>query len=163
MTLWQVSKVRSILCDHRGARTKNVNLPTSGGKSIRLVMDDDEVEEGTDDLLGYYWKLVIMFNTWAYVGAFQVESALHRGRTLQMFDLATALSYPQRALMHATAKGPPGRQAEWLENKDLATRGIWLTLVNQNMPAAEALAEALDRTRTDWNSREFTTLPGRDS
>ena len=80
-----------------------------------------------------------------------------------MFDLATALSYPQRALMHATAKGPPGRQAEWLENKDLATRGIWLTLVNQNMPAAEALAEALDRTRTDWNSREFTTLPGRDS
>ena len=44
MTLWQVSKVRSILCDHRGSRTKNVQLPTSGGKSIRLVMDDDEVE-----------------------------------------------------------------------------------------------------------------------
>ena len=85
-------------------------------------MDGDEVEEGTDDLLGYYWKLVIMFNTWAYVGAFQVERALHRGRTVQMFDLATALSYPQRALMHATAKGPPGRQAEWLENNDLATR-----------------------------------------
>ena len=87
-----------------------------------------------------------------------IEGGQSRCSTLQQPFLA--LSAP---LCTPLQNGPPGRQAEWLGNNDLATRGIWLTLVNQNMRAGEAIAEALDRTRTDWNIREFTTLPGRGS
>ena len=122
ITLWRVDKMRSVLCDHRGGNARDAKLPGC----VKLgISDDHEAESGNGGLLAHYWGRVTMFNTYGYVGASQMPSAAHKDRAVQMMPSDTALEYPQRALMYATTKGPRGRRAEWLEHKDLVTRGIW--------------------------------------
>ena len=48
-----------------------------------------------------------MFNTYRYVGAFQMPSTAHKDRAVQMMPFETALEYPQRALMYTNTKRNP--------------------------------------------------------
>jgi len=159
MTLLQVGKVGSVLHDNR-PRPKT-RLPLAG-TGVCIELENTE-EVHMDGVLDYYWRLVTMCNAWAFAGAFLAQSAERPGEQVIFMPYEDSCSYPQRALMHAMAKAPPGQRKLWLENKDLLTRGKMLMHVNRQTPAGEALKLALDETRVDWTTKELTPLPGFDS
>ena len=162
MSLLQVRKVASVLHDNRPKTKQRLPLAGVGCASLHLEMIRED-DMPVDDVMDYFWRLVTLFNAYAYAGAFQCTSTEATAHPVLMFNFEQAHSYPQKALMNCLAKAPPHQRLRWLENKDVLTRGAWLTLVNRQMPAGEALRIALDDHRMDWQSKDLSTLPGFDS
>ena len=105
-------------------------------------------------VVGYYWCLRVLMNSWGQAGNYEMESILSPGKKVLMMPLSVAIDYADRFLQVVLASSiPEADKLAWGEQKDRLTRSMMAALVRDDggrYPAQEALELALTKSATDW-------------
>jgi hypothetical protein len=151
-TVIEVRKMRSVLQDKIPPARDSVPLPQ--GARIEFEF---QAELSVTSLIQYYFCLRTLAYAWAMAGNYDVESVQKPGSQVRMMNLTSALDYADKCLRLTLEYG--GQCRQWLESRDILTRGRMVTLMRRGWPAVEALTAAWAESHLDWRARDTHQVP----
>ena len=144
-----VNKMRSLYTDHNPDPVKQVPI----GDGLSLTVQGKEQNEVVRDVAQYYFRLRILANASAKAGNYEWDSKVEKDSKVTFAPLDVNLDYADFAF-RSTIQQPGTAWAlrQWLEERDLHTRGLMCNYMKGGMAQGEALQKALSDCQIKWGT-----------
>ena len=144
-----VNKMRSLYTDHNPDPVKMVPI----GDGLSLTVQGKEQNEVVRDVAQYYFRLRILANASAKAGNYEWDSKVEKDSKVTFAPLDVNLDYADFAF-RSTIQQPGTAWAlrQWLEERDLHTRGLMCNYMKGGMAQGEALQKALSDCQIKWGT-----------
>ena len=146
-SLIPVTRIRSVYTDHNACPEKKVAI----GGGLKLTVQGEEEKEVVRNVSQYYFQLRILANASAKAGNYQWDSKEEKDCKVIFAPLDVNMDYADFAFR--TTMRQPGDAwtlKNWLEERDLHTRGLMVNYMRGGYPQGEALLKAQKDTEIKW-------------
>ena len=146
-SLIPVTRIRSVYTDHNACPEKKVAI----GGGLKLTVQGEEEKEVVRNVSQYYFQLRILANASAKAGNYQWDSKEEKDCKVIFAPLDVNMDYADFAFR--TTMRQPGDAwtlKNWLEERDLHTRGCAVNYMRGGYPQGEALLKAQKDTEIKW-------------
>ena len=151
-TLIPAKRMQSLFRGTLPSSKEEVNL----GASIKVQLASEP--EPVKSVIAYYQALRVLANAYAIAGVHLVESVVSPGKKVRFAPLDTNMNYCDFALARAAESHPVAQQLQWLEARDLHTRGKMVEFMRQGVPQGEALTKAMHECEVLWTVQQSVLL-----
>ena len=126
-----VNKMRSLYTDHNPDPVKQVPI----GDGLSLTVQGKEQNEVVRDVAQYYFRLRILANASAKAGNYEWDSKVEKDTKVTFAPLDVNLDYADFAFRSTIQQpGTAWTLRQWLEERDLHTRGLVQLLIRAGWP-----------------------------
>ena len=144
-----VNKMRSLYTDHNPDPVKQVPI----GDGLSLTVQGKEQNEVVRDVAQYYFRLRILANASAKAGNYEWDSKVEKDTKVTFAPLDVNLDYADFAFRSTIQQpGTAWTLRQWLEERDLHTRGLMCNYMKGGMSQGEALQKALSDCQIKWGT-----------
>ena len=148
--------MRSLYTDHTPDPVKQVAI----GDGLSLSVQGKEQHEVARDVAQYYFRLRILANAPAKAGNYEWESKVEKDSKVIFASVDVNLDYADFAFRSTIMQpGTAWVLRNWLEERDLHTRGLRCKYMKGGMAQGEALLKALSDSQIKWGTAP-TPTPG---
>lgn len=152
-TLIPAKRMQSLFRGTLPTSKEEVNL--SASIKVQLAAEPAPVKS----VIAYYQALRVLANAYAIAGIHVVDSVSAPGTKVRFAPLDTNLNYCDFALARtAESNCHDTQQLQWLESRDLHTRGKMVEFMRQGVPQGEALTRALRECDVLWTVQQSVVV-----
>ena len=123
----------------------------AAGEVTMLINEDPSAN--VRGIVAYHFQSMILHVGYAYAGSEQVDSIRFPGTKVVCAPLSINVQYcSERLRIASTWNVLPARALQEYRSRDIVTRTAMITKMRLGWPQGEALAEALNETRSVWDA-----------